>query len=146
MGYEPTNWKTGDVITAEKLNKLEDGVGNAGGSGVSFIKIGEYNGYFSPHQPAKVSASPLKYNSFSPALKSIIDSGKTIINFVLDVSNELIELQGIYIDGLNVIVHQKDEGFIDLDDEEHMIKTVFAFTEDYDVQTDFTSTIYAVCI
>lgn len=23
MAYEPTNWKTGDVITAEKLNKIE---------------------------------------------------------------------------------------------------------------------------
>lgn len=31
MGYEPTNWKKGDVITAEKLNKLEDGVASGGG-------------------------------------------------------------------------------------------------------------------
>ena len=23
MSYEPTNWKTGDIITAEKLNKIE---------------------------------------------------------------------------------------------------------------------------
>lgn len=35
MGYEPTNWKTGDVITAEKLNKIEDGVG---GSSMSYVK------------------------------------------------------------------------------------------------------------
>lgn len=26
MSYTPTNWATGDVITAEKLNKLEQGV------------------------------------------------------------------------------------------------------------------------
>ena len=26
MSYEPTNWKNGDVITAQKLNKLEQGV------------------------------------------------------------------------------------------------------------------------
>lgn len=31
MAYEPTVWKNGDVITAEKLNKLENGVGSAGG-------------------------------------------------------------------------------------------------------------------
>lgn len=31
MSYEPTNWQTGDIITAEKLNKLEQGV--SGGSG-----------------------------------------------------------------------------------------------------------------
>ena len=34
MSYTPTTWATGDVITAEKLNKLEGGVANAG-SGTS---------------------------------------------------------------------------------------------------------------
>ena len=33
MSYEPTEWKTGDVVTAAKLNKLENGVANAGGGG-----------------------------------------------------------------------------------------------------------------
>ena len=28
MAYEPTTWKTGDVISAEKMNKLEQGVKN----------------------------------------------------------------------------------------------------------------------
>lgn len=28
MSYEPTVWKDGDVITAEKMNKLEQGVKN----------------------------------------------------------------------------------------------------------------------
>ena len=28
MAYTPTNWNTGDIITAEKLNKLEAGVEN----------------------------------------------------------------------------------------------------------------------
>lgn len=31
MTYEKTNWQTGDIITAEKLNKLENGVSNGGG-------------------------------------------------------------------------------------------------------------------
>lgn len=30
MSYTPTNWATGDTITAEKLNKLEQGVASAG--------------------------------------------------------------------------------------------------------------------
>lgn len=34
MSYTPTTWTTGDTITATKLNKLEQGVANAGG-GVS---------------------------------------------------------------------------------------------------------------
>ena len=33
MSYEPTNWKTGDVVTSAKLNKLE----NAVASGKMFV-------------------------------------------------------------------------------------------------------------
>lgn len=29
MGYIPTEWQTGDVITAEKLNKAEQGIADA---------------------------------------------------------------------------------------------------------------------
>lgn len=31
MSYEPTIWECGDVITAEKLNKMEEGIANGGG-------------------------------------------------------------------------------------------------------------------
>lgn len=31
MSYTPTEWKTGDVITAEKLNNMESGIAGAGG-------------------------------------------------------------------------------------------------------------------
>ena len=31
MAYTPTQWVTGDTVTATKLNKLEQGVANAGG-------------------------------------------------------------------------------------------------------------------
>lgn len=31
MSYTPTNWQTGDTITAEKLNKMEQGIAGAGG-------------------------------------------------------------------------------------------------------------------
>lgn len=31
MSYTPTEWATGDTITAEKLNKMESGIANAGG-------------------------------------------------------------------------------------------------------------------
>ena len=30
MSYEPTNWKSGDVVTSNKLNKLEAAVAGAG--------------------------------------------------------------------------------------------------------------------
>ena len=31
MSYEPTNWKSGDVVTSAKLNKMEQGIASAGG-------------------------------------------------------------------------------------------------------------------
>lgn len=39
MSYEPTNWQKGDIITAEKLNKLENGVVSAGGGGSGVFEI-----------------------------------------------------------------------------------------------------------
>ena len=36
MSYTPTEWATGDIVTAEKLNKLEGGVEQASG-GAPFI-------------------------------------------------------------------------------------------------------------
>ena len=30
MSYEPTVWKTGDIVSSAKLNKLEEGVAGAG--------------------------------------------------------------------------------------------------------------------
>lgn len=30
MSYEPTEWKSGDVVTSQKLNKVENGIVNAG--------------------------------------------------------------------------------------------------------------------
>lgn len=37
MSYTPTNWTTGDTITASALNKIENGIANAGG--------GKYDAY-----------------------------------------------------------------------------------------------------
>lgn len=38
MSYTPTEWKTGDVITAEKLNNMESGI-VSGQNNVEFVKI-----------------------------------------------------------------------------------------------------------
>lgn len=40
MSYTPTNWATGDVITAAKLNKLEQGVASGGVTVVPYIAGG----------------------------------------------------------------------------------------------------------
>ena len=41
MSYEPTVWECGDIITAEKLNKMEEGIANCGGGGSSDFSTAE---------------------------------------------------------------------------------------------------------
>ena len=50
MSYNKTNWQTGDIVTAEKLNKIEDGIENVSGGGGGLLveteyvtDVGEYN-------------------------------------------------------------------------------------------------------
>lgn len=39
MAYEPTEWTCGDVITAEKLNKIENGIANTDSGGAKLPKV-----------------------------------------------------------------------------------------------------------
>ena len=41
MSYEPTNWQEGDLITSERLNKMEQGI--ASGEGGIFLIPAEYD-------------------------------------------------------------------------------------------------------
>ena len=43
MAYVKQTWATGDTITAEKLNHMEDGIA-AGGGGIYFVKVVTANG------------------------------------------------------------------------------------------------------
>lgn len=50
MAYTPTTWENGDIITADRLNKLEQGVqneqvGTAGVNGKSAYEIARANGF-----------------------------------------------------------------------------------------------------
>lgn len=37
MAYTPTNWECGDVVTAEALNKIEQGIAEAGGNSLFIV-------------------------------------------------------------------------------------------------------------
>lgn len=39
MSYTPTTWNTGDTITASALNKIENGIANAGGGGTAWVTL-----------------------------------------------------------------------------------------------------------
>ncbi len=49
MSYTPTNWQSGDTITSEKLNKIENGIASADGYRIDITISGstvtaDYNG------------------------------------------------------------------------------------------------------
>ena len=48
MSYTPTNWNTGDTITASALNKIENGIANAGGGGYD-AEVHIYHDMYSAH-------------------------------------------------------------------------------------------------
>ena len=83
MAYEKTNWSSGDVITAEKLNHIEDGIANdkefivtiaeipnSGGEGfnanksVNEIKTAYENGYNVKGMIEFVEGSDMTFDGF----------------------------------------------------------------------------------
>lgn len=44
MSYTPTEWNTGDTITASALNKIENGIANAGGGGALIVTTSDIGG------------------------------------------------------------------------------------------------------
>lgn len=45
MSYTPTSWSTGDTITASAMNKIENGIANAGGIYGLMISPDGFNAY-----------------------------------------------------------------------------------------------------
>lgn len=72
MSYTPTEWKTGDVITAEKLNNMESGI--AGTSGVTVVT-------FSVDSNDNITSS-FTYQE----IEAIYKSGGTLIGKLVDDS------------------------------------------------------------
>lgn len=107
MSYTPTEWKTGDIITAEKLNNIEQGIVDAGVLVVTF----------STPDPSTTTASKT-YEEIVSAL----ESGKAVIGVteslvlsnVTTIDNE--SMRGVQFFGINVgkdssnVVHVTFEG------------------------------------
>ena len=83
MSYEPTNWRSCDVVTSARLNKLEQGVADAGGVfEVVATKNTELKGYL-------CNAS---YND----VKSAVDSGCVVYLSMEDELNPGGEYEAAY--------------------------------------------------
>lgn len=95
MSYDKNTWQTGDVITATKLNHMEDGIAGAGG-GVYNVTIlyDDHNDYFYLDK---------NYNEIADA----IEDGKTVI-VGYENGHYFIISYGIYVDGYHVITSLED--------------------------------------
>ena len=82
MAYTPTEWKNGDVITAEKLNNIENGIVNIESEGVPIAIVDVV---------AAVDAGD--YDAQSDAtyeqLTSLFNEGKIVIAKVTTTSNTI---------------------------------------------------------
>ena len=89
MGYTKTNWQTGDIITAEKLNKLENGVVNASGFEVSFVTLTEEN-ITSSNLVDDIYGAAMTYSSWitADAITVTFDGTDYVCSKVIDTTKQ----------------------------------------------------------
>ena len=75
MSYEPTNWQKGDIITAEKLNKIENGVVSASSSGGS----GVFEIYFEVYWDEDANADVVTCNKTLDEISAAKTAGQYIV-------------------------------------------------------------------
>lgn len=89
MAYTPTVWETGDVITAEKLNKAEEGIADAS---PMIVEFSEEDG-------------TLVANKELNAVLSALSAGKPVNFFLVESSNHYVyhlESFSYYDDGSGI--------------------------------------------
>lgn len=59
MSYTPTTWTTGDTITASAMNKIENGIANAGGAMIVNLDDGELDKTYTEIYGAISSGTPV---------------------------------------------------------------------------------------
>lgn len=101
MAYEPKTWECGEVVTAEALNNMEQGIADAS-SGVDkeIVKIAEFSGIYAH----KISANQgcyyagggtfIKGDNNAPKTLAELTGGKKVIGIALvGISSESPRLQ-----------------------------------------------------
>lgn len=83
MSYSPTTWSTGDTITASAMNKIENGIANAGGDG--------YDAIISCYKDDN-SSSPITYTIEKGTFAEIVSmftSGEVAPNILVKIKWDL---------------------------------------------------------
>jgi hypothetical protein len=82
MSYTPTNWKAGDTVTSAKLNKMEQGIANAGGANILVAHCTMNEGGSSvPVRVRAASSGPVSVSdaTLDVTLRQIMDADFTIV-------------------------------------------------------------------
>lgn len=100
MAYEPTTWKSGDVVTSAKLNKLEKGVEDAGG--VFVVGFSDEEEYVLDKTWTEIRDAMIQkkicivYSEYES--DGIMTAGYTIITATNVAKNELLEITGYTVE------------------------------------------------
>ena len=96
MSYTPTTWHGGDVLSAEAMNKIENGIANAG-SGALVVQVSE-NGSLAVMDKTWQEI----YDAFPNVYCIALDEGKSIISSVYNENDSYVVDTGggtFYADG-----------------------------------------------
>ena len=77
MSYTPTNWQTGDTITAEKLNNMEGGIEASNGIIIPITVDADNERYYVPKEIAGDVYNQLVANPYAPVFLSFTSSSYT---------------------------------------------------------------------
>lgn len=158
MAYEKQTWTTGEVITQEKLNHMEDGIAS---DGVEVIKIGEASGggnflasfvndlaVVSQTWALNGSGNFVNGKTFGEILEDTL-KGKKIVNIICEVPNNsqcsIIEAC-VHCNGQtsnSLIIQQYDPEFFAT---KNITIHALGMSSDGVVPNGSSLNIYAVCI
>ena len=92
MAYTPTEWLDGDLITAERMNKIEDGIVNAG-SGESGGS-GNYIVHADPSTFTLDKTAQEIYNAMADDLSCFINTVQSAIGVVQRFTIDVVDMNG----------------------------------------------------
>lgn len=98
MSYTPTEWKAGDIVTAEKLNKIEDGISKS-----LYCINGSYDSSSVVLDKTYAEVQQLITDGYMPYI--LFTEGSYVMPcFLTYYSNTEIQFSSVYFDNSNPYV------------------------------------------
>ena len=138
MSYEPTEWQNGDVITAEKLNKIENGIAN--GNRLILYEVDSYNPEVHTYYLDKECTQLLGSTNYFPSSDSeaiqyynktadILNSASAI--YISRIANNGTPIQNDLLGPISVYTHHTGYGEQGPNEIRIYLYLVGAYTQQY---------------